>query len=107
MGRTDRNVRIAAPDKWPSEWPESELDGEEAVRGLKVMWDSEIGPLSLAIRAQRSERIGCSGWFGRTPTDPNERRRCAPELYAATFAWIQAEQAYRAVEASKTATRSL
>lgn len=103
------------PDKWPSEWPESELDGGEAVKRLQAMWDSDIEPLSLPYLAQRSERIGMQGWFGtrldRDGGGPDakigpEGRRYSPELYAATFAWIQAEQAYRAVEAAKEATQA-
>jgi hypothetical protein len=61
-------------------------------------WDSEVEALKIGRLAQRSERIGMQGWFGPRvgPGSGPEGRRYSPELYAATFAWIQAEEAHKA-----------
>lgn len=92
------------PDKWP--WKEDRLPWKDAWKRLESDWDSKYGPLKFGKLAQRSERIGMQGWFGTrlggTPDDPNERRRYPPELYAATFAWVQAEQALRATRVAIT-----
>jgi hypothetical protein len=84
------------PDKWP--WPENRLSRDEAVRRLSHDWDSDVEPLKIGNLAQRSERIGMQGWFGSRVDKGSgpEDRRYAPELYVATFAWVQAEEAHKA-----------
>jgi hypothetical protein len=84
------------PDKWL--WDEPILSSRDVCDRLMVEWDSDVPALKLPRLAQRSERIGMQGWFGERidPGSGPDGRRYRAELYAATFAWIQAEEARRA-----------
>lgn len=85
------------PDRWL--WGNESAGGwRDAFDRLAADWDSDVPALKLGHLAQRSERIGMQGWFGERidPGSGPDRRRYRPELYAATFAWIQAEEAYKA-----------